>query len=339
MYNAKSIIRKSCFIMIMTIILLAISVTVADAATKAHLKKTSVTIYSDHTYIQKLYTASGKAISNSKVKWATNNKEVATVSFTGKITAHKVGTARISARYGGKCYQSYVTVKGRLKVNKNSLTLSEEGAVKIDVIYPIKKDNVKFSTNNGNISCYWANGDNNNDNIIDYRDKLKSYRNLKLGISLNTWEGSTIITIKMGKEKVRVKVNVTDKGELTGAAYAIDAACGFAKHPSDLRLHRVYYTSDQKDHYGRIYGKWVCTFYVRNDFGENEVLYVVAQKRDDLTDSYDKIYDTNNGYYIVVSAYDSNLEVDFDEYLEIGNHYCINRYYKLFGNSHNIDYD
>lgn len=46
-----------------------------------------------------------------KVKWSSSNKKVATVNSKGKVTAKKKGTAKISAKVGGKTYKCKVTVK------------------------------------------------------------------------------------------------------------------------------------------------------------------------------------------------------------------------------------
>lgn len=110
--------KRNTAVAILCIIMMLVSVVVvatpASAASKAHLRKTNVSIYLKNVYYQKLYTSSGKQISNSKIKWTTNNASVATVNSTGKITTHKIGTARISAKYGGKYYRSYITVKGKI---------------------------------------------------------------------------------------------------------------------------------------------------------------------------------------------------------------------------------
>ena len=46
-----------------------------------------------------------------KVKWSSSNKKVATVNSKGKVVAKKKGTAKISAKVGGKTYRCKVTVK------------------------------------------------------------------------------------------------------------------------------------------------------------------------------------------------------------------------------------
>ena len=46
-----------------------------------------------------------------KVKWASSNKKVATVTAKGKVTAKKKGKATISAKVAGKTYKCKITVK------------------------------------------------------------------------------------------------------------------------------------------------------------------------------------------------------------------------------------
>lgn len=58
-----------------------------------------------HTVQLKMQWAKGK------VKWSSSNKKVATVNSKGKVTAKKKGTAKISAKVGGKTYKCKVAVK------------------------------------------------------------------------------------------------------------------------------------------------------------------------------------------------------------------------------------
>ena len=59
----------------------------------------------------KAFTLKVKNAGKAKVKWASSNKKVATVSKAGKVTAKKKGTAKISAKVGGKTYKCKITVK------------------------------------------------------------------------------------------------------------------------------------------------------------------------------------------------------------------------------------
>ncbi len=59
----------------------------------------------NHSVTLKMQWAKGK------VKWSSSNKKVATVNSKGKVVAKKKGTAKISAKVGGKTYRCKVTVK------------------------------------------------------------------------------------------------------------------------------------------------------------------------------------------------------------------------------------
>lgn len=71
---------------------------------KPSLKYTSLYFYKGETEKNVLYT-------NSRVKWSSSNKSVATVDSSGKITAKNVGTCKIIARANGKNYVCKVTVQ------------------------------------------------------------------------------------------------------------------------------------------------------------------------------------------------------------------------------------
>lgn len=83
----------------------------ADAATKTHLKKTSIVLTRGTTYQQKLLTASNKTIKATLVTWSSNNRNVAKVSKSGKVTAISQGTTTIKAKYKGTTYSFKVKVK------------------------------------------------------------------------------------------------------------------------------------------------------------------------------------------------------------------------------------
>lgn len=81
------------------------------ASKKIHLKKTSITLVKGKTYQQKLYDKKGKTIKATKVKWKSAKPSVAKINKKGKITAVKVGTAKMTAKYKGKTYKFTVKVK------------------------------------------------------------------------------------------------------------------------------------------------------------------------------------------------------------------------------------
>lgn len=111
----KDVIKRSIAItVILTLFMTLMAAFVTDetfAASKTHLKKTSITLIRGETYQQKLILPSGKAVNASKVKWSSNYKYAATISSKGKITAKNAGTVNMTAKYKGKTYKFKVVVK------------------------------------------------------------------------------------------------------------------------------------------------------------------------------------------------------------------------------------
>lgn len=113
----KNIIKKT----VTTIAIIAMALTLAlpmtaEAKAKPKLSKNKVTLTitkkkTKPTYKLKVKNASGK------VKWSSNNKRVATVNKSGKITAKNKGTAVISAKAGKRTLRCKVTVKDTRKNN------------------------------------------------------------------------------------------------------------------------------------------------------------------------------------------------------------------------------
>ncbi len=89
-------------------------VSISKAATKIKLNKTKVTMTVGSTVKLKLKNA------KKKVKWSTSNKKVVKVNKKGKITAVKLGSAKIVAKSAGKKYTCKVTV-----TTANNLITSE----------------------------------------------------------------------------------------------------------------------------------------------------------------------------------------------------------------------
>ena len=108
-------LKKYLIVGLMTImcflILSAFSISEVHAASKIHLKKTTITMTVGTTYQQRLLTLSNKVISTAKVKWSSNNNKVVKISKYGKITAIKSGTTTIKAKYNGKTYSCRVKVE------------------------------------------------------------------------------------------------------------------------------------------------------------------------------------------------------------------------------------
>lgn len=95
-------------------IVAAMNTDTAHAASKTHLKKTSIKIHPESSYQQKLLDKNGKVIKASKVTWTTKNPDVAVITSKGKISGLKRGTADMTAKYKGKTYKFKVKVASSL---------------------------------------------------------------------------------------------------------------------------------------------------------------------------------------------------------------------------------
>lgn len=104
--------------------------TVSAEAATMKLNKKTLTLAVGSTYTLKVKKASGK------VKWKSSKKSVVSVSSKGKVTAKKIGSAKITAQAGGKKLTCKVKVKAPTKgtiqnplsaYSANTFTYYEEG--------------------------------------------------------------------------------------------------------------------------------------------------------------------------------------------------------------------
>lgn len=101
-------------LIIMLAFALSLSTTPAqtDAAQKAKLNKSKLSLYVGNT-------AQLKVKHNSKkVKWSSSKTSVATVTQSGKVVAKKQGSTKVTAKIGKKSYVCKVTVKKKASSTK-----------------------------------------------------------------------------------------------------------------------------------------------------------------------------------------------------------------------------
>jgi len=133
------------------------------SATGPKLRADEIKVISGNTYTQKLFTAKGKLIKASKVKFSTSKKAVATVNAKGVVVGKKPGTAIITAKYNGKSYKATVVVSSRMKFSKEELTFKNKKSQKITINVKGYVDNIWYDIGDTDIvSCTWGNwkGDN-----------------------------------------------------------------------------------------------------------------------------------------------------------------------------------
>lgn len=126
--------RMAAIVLIFSLSLSAVQTmfgTTAQAAQrKITLNRTQATLTTGTTLQLKLKNLP-KA---KKVQWTSSNRKVAIVSGKGKVTAKKIGIARITAKVGKKEYVCSVKVKGKPIIpstpSESSLNASEVAALK-----------------------------------------------------------------------------------------------------------------------------------------------------------------------------------------------------------------
>ncbi|MCH5202891.1 MAG: Ig-like domain-containing protein, partial [Oscillospiraceae bacterium] len=129
-----------------------VSLTVLQDVTAVSLNAKTKVLYTGSTYQLKA-TVKPENASNKAIQWTSSNKNVATVSQTGKVTAKAKGTAVITATATdgsgvyGKCT---ITVKQRvtkIKLSKTTVKLKKKGtSAKIKATALPKNANVKTMT-------------------------------------------------------------------------------------------------------------------------------------------------------------------------------------------------
>lgn len=125
------LVRKSILIIaVLSVLLMTVTPWLTEnteAASRMHLKKTTVTMTIGETWQQKLYSSTGKTIKATKVTWTSNNKKIAKVT----VQAKDIGTTDISATYQGKIYHCRCTVKGLKPPMVTGVTCDDYGRTTI----------------------------------------------------------------------------------------------------------------------------------------------------------------------------------------------------------------
>jgi len=132
----------------------------AMAAKKVSISKKKLTLTMGKSVTLKLKNI--KKSKKRKVKWSSSKKSVAVVNKSGKITAKKKGTAKITAKYAGKKYTCKVTVKGK-SAKKTKPAVSKQDGYTILTEYLMEKG-IRNVTDDGSevyiMSTYYSDSDN-----------------------------------------------------------------------------------------------------------------------------------------------------------------------------------
>ena len=95
----------------------------AHAAPKISAK--SKTLAAGKSFALKVKGAKGK------IKWSSTNRKVATVTSKGKVTARKMGTAKIRAKVGTRTYTCKVKVNPRISASRKTVAAGKSFALKL----------------------------------------------------------------------------------------------------------------------------------------------------------------------------------------------------------------
>lgn len=209
--------------------------------TKVKLNKTSITMYTTQTYTLKA-TISPSNASNKKVKWTTSNKNVATVSSSGKITAKKKGTATITctAQDGSK-KKATCKVTVTKKVNVKSVKLNNTSVQ----LKRGDKTTLKATISPSNASNKSVSWSSSNKNVakVDSKGKVTAVANGTATITCKTKDkGKTAtckVTVSNTIKVTSVKLNKTAATLAKGKTLTLTATVS----PSNATNKKVTWSS------------------------------------------------------------------------------------------------
>lgn len=105
----KKLTKQIAIMLTAALVLTGVGGSAADAAKKAKISKSKLTLKVGQT--KKLSVKNLTKKQKKKLKWSSNKKKIASVNKSGKVTAKKKGTAKITAKVGKKKYTCTVKVK------------------------------------------------------------------------------------------------------------------------------------------------------------------------------------------------------------------------------------
>lgn len=172
------------------------------AVTSVKLNKTSVSIVKGKTSTLKA-TVNPSNASVKTVKWSSSNKDVATVSSSGKITAVGVGTATITCKSSDNSKKKATCKVTVTPVKVTSVALSKSSAT----IYPGKSVTLKATispSNAANKKVKWTSS-NSNVATVDSSGVVRGIKSGSATITCTAQDGSK----KSASCKITVGVPVT----------------------------------------------------------------------------------------------------------------------------------
>lgn len=126
----KTMKRVLAFVLALVCIISVYQPSTAKAYRIPTLNKYSLTVYVGKTKTLKLKNAT-----QSRVKWSSSKKSVATVTSKGKVKGKKPGTCKITAKYGNVKYTCNVTVAFSPSTIKKNVKVSYKYGDTVTLVY------------------------------------------------------------------------------------------------------------------------------------------------------------------------------------------------------------
>lgn len=151
----KKMRKLFSFILIISIVTLSSipftnAITTAQAASGIYINETNLILEVDH-YKTLRIGGTGK-----KATWSTSNRNVATVSSTGKVFAKAPGSATITAYSGGqriRCKVNVIFMKEKVSLTKNQTTTLTVYGAKKEVTYVSSNPSVATVSDSGKVKA------------------------------------------------------------------------------------------------------------------------------------------------------------------------------------------
>ncbi len=180
------------------------------AVTSVKLNKSSVSIVKGKTTTLKA-TVNPSNASVKGVKWSTSNKDVATVSSSGKITAVGVGTATITCKSSDNSKKKATCKVTVTPVKVTSITLSKTSAT----IYPGKSVTITATVNPSNAANKNVKWTSSNSNIatVDSKGVVRGVKSGTATITCTAQDGSkksATCKITVGVPATAVTITTTE---------------------------------------------------------------------------------------------------------------------------------
>lgn len=141
----KKMLKKACVLLAA----IAVMVCMVVPTYAAGLNKKKITVCTGQTVQLKTTGAKGK------IKWSSSNRNVATVTPKGKVSAKKKGNATITARIGKKKYSCKVTVENA-KLSKSSFSVYKGKSYQLKM--QNTKQEYKWSSKNKSVAIVTSKG-------------------------------------------------------------------------------------------------------------------------------------------------------------------------------------